>query len=398
MGPKQTYDEEVPRNWKAFNGSFKLFKREIRIEEKFGLLKHPKVGSENIIWAVPASMRSSTKFVSGQPSSGFRLRRFSWAIFLSVAMMQTWIYYNSSNDKIHLRVLIGTVVVLGWTHQVLLSATAYRYLISDFDEPEKLKTLVCTCNIIGPYSLLQDNLILVNKWATFLEAEALVNGLNALLVQCFLGYRVSMLSKNKVVRANRIWITALVGSLVLAEFVCILVYTIIALKRVKTFEELSAKLEGLSITVNALAAAGDLLIAGILAILLQRAKTGHQTSDTILNKLTFFTVNSGTLTSICAVASMISILAAPNSFIYMSFFFCIGRSPVYTNSLLAMLNARKGIRDAAEASTNRNYISDFAQGMGADMVTREDDKFEEKDLVELSVMSSSENISYCTAV
>lgn len=24
MGPKQTYDEEVPRNWKAFNGSFKV--------------------------------------------------------------------------------------------------------------------------------------------------------------------------------------------------------------------------------------------------------------------------------------------------------------------------------------------------------------------------------------
>ncbi|KAF5379624.1 hypothetical protein D9757_009222 [Collybiopsis confluens] len=68
------------------------------------------------------------------------------------------------------------------------------------------------------------------------------------------------------------------------------------------------------------------MIAGILTLLLQRSKTGFR--------------------SLCAVASLISILAAPNTFIYISFFFSIGR--LYTNSLLATLNARKMIRKAAD--------------------------------------------------
>ncbi|KAF5392313.1 hypothetical protein D9757_001612 [Collybiopsis confluens] len=115
-------------------------------------------------------------------------------------------------------------------------------------------------------------------------------------------------------------------------------------------------------------AAGDVLIAGTLTFLLQTSKTGFSRSDTMLNKLTLFAVNTGALTSLCAVASLISvspssrnllyklvkvldrptlkILAAPNTFIYISFFFCMGR--LYTNSLLATLNARKMIRSAGE--------------------------------------------------
>jgi len=58
-------------------------------------------------------------------------------------------------------------------------------------------------------------------------------------------------------------------------------------------------------------------------------------------------MNTGLLTSICAVASLVSITAAPNTFYYIGFFFCIGR--LYCNSLLAALNVRKNIRTYAEA-------------------------------------------------
>ncbi|KJA12528.1 hypothetical protein HYPSUDRAFT_210434 [Hypholoma sublateritium FD-334 SS-4] len=60
-----------------------------------------------------------------------------------------------------------------------------------------------------------------------------------------------------------------------------------------------------------------------------------------------FSVNTGVLTSLCAVASLISIVCAGDTFLYISFFFCIGR--LYTNSLLAALNARKMIRNAGSS-------------------------------------------------
>ncbi|KAF9554442.1 hypothetical protein CPC08DRAFT_712905 [Agrocybe pediades] len=103
----------------------------------------------------------------------------------------------------------------------------------------------------------------------------------------------------------------------------------------------------LSILVNALAAAGDVLIAASLCALLHFSRTGFQRSDTMINKLIMFSVNTGVLTSLCAVASLISITVAGNTFLYIAFFFCIGR--LYTNSLLATLNARKSIRGAGDA-------------------------------------------------
>ncbi|KAG6833998.1 hypothetical protein H0H93_012676, partial [Arthromyces matolae] len=122
----------------------------------------------------------------------------------------------------------------------------------------------------------------------------------------------------------------------------------------KTFAEL-ARLKYLSISVNALAAAGDVLIAGILCTLLHRSRTGFQRSDTMINKLILFAVNTGVLTSLCAVGSLISIVVAGQTFLYIAFFFCIGR--LYSNSLLATLNARKMIRGSTDGihSTSENF-------------------------------------------
>ncbi|KIK52367.1 hypothetical protein GYMLUDRAFT_251305 [Collybiopsis luxurians FD-317 M1] len=226
---------------------------------------------------------------------------------LECRISPNWLQYRPSKD----------VLSFDFIHQALITHTGYVYLVTFYQQSAKLATVV--------WSLL---------------AEVLFNGLTAFSVQCFLTYRIWKLS------GTRIWLTGVVVSFVLAEFACVMAFAIISLVRVKTFEQLAAELKGLSVTVNALAAAGDLLIAGILTLLLQRSKTGFRKSDTMINKLTIFAVNTGALTSLCAVASLISILAAPNTFIYISFFFSMGR--LYTNSLLATLNARKAIRRAAE--------------------------------------------------
>ncbi|KAF8868944.1 hypothetical protein BD779DRAFT_1590374 [Infundibulicybe gibba] len=116
------------------------------------------------------------------------------------------------------------------------------------------------------------------------------------------------------------------------------------------------------LTVNALAAAGNVLIAATLCTLLHRSRTGFRRSDTMINKLILFAVNTGFLTSLCAVASLILIIVAGDTFLYIAFFFCIGR--LYSNTLLATLNVRKMIRGAAEGvnTTSENVslsLSEF---------------------------------------
>ncbi|KAK0215092.1 hypothetical protein IW262DRAFT_263373 [Armillaria fumosa] len=247
------------------------------------------------------------------------------AILHGVSCVQAWYYFTHQHDQWPLKLIVAAVMAFDTVHQALICHTVYTYLITHYGNATELQQTV--------WSLL---------------AEVLFNGFTAFLVQSFLALRVWHLSNRRVL------VTATVALLVVAEFGCVIAFGTLALINVHNFAEL-ATLKYLSISVNALAAAGDVLIAGTLCLLLHRSRTGFKKSDTMINKLILFAVNTGLLTSLCAVASLISILTAPNTFIYITFFFCMGR--LYSNSLLATLNAREGIRTAAEGINSSSEIS-----------------------------------------
>ncbi|KAJ4465791.1 hypothetical protein C8J55DRAFT_493282 [Lentinula edodes] len=226
------------------------------------------------------------------------------------SLTQTLYYITSQKDGPILRALVGIVLAFDIIHQALITHTGYIYLVSD---PTKIHTVI---------------------WS--------------LLHFAFSGHMPFAVS-GKI-------------SFVLAEFACIIgfqssslkvILTLRRLLRVRTFEELTIELKGLSVVVNALAVASDLLIASTLTFILQCFKSGFKKSDTMINKLTILAINTGAVTSLCALASLVSaraqsILAAPDSFIYISFFFSIGR--LYTNALLASLNTRPMIKDAENSN------------------------------------------------
>ncbi|KAK1231007.1 hypothetical protein PQX77_005894 [Marasmius sp. AFHP31] len=253
------------------------------------------------------------------------------AILYGVTFLQAWNYYaftvpdmpEDRRDGLPMKSLVALVLLFDTVHMVLISHTLYTYLIINYGNPPALGSTV---------------------WSLLLEV--LFNGFVALLVQSFLTLRIWRLSNgNKIM-------TGIAYALVLAEFGCITSFAIIGLARVKTFAELASMLKGLSITVNALAVAGDVYIALALCYLLYRSKTGYKKSDTMVWRLSVYALETGLVTSACALGSLISIIAAPNTFIYICFFFCIGR--LYANSLLANLNIRPHVRRLAD---NINYDS-----------------------------------------
>ncbi|KAF9554444.1 hypothetical protein CPC08DRAFT_753671 [Agrocybe pediades] len=225
-----------------------------------------------------------------------------------VSIVQAWYYFTHQKDPWGLKSIVAAVMFFDTIHEILISHTVYTYVVTDWGNADELDKIV---------------------WS----------GLTAFLVQSFLTLRVWRLSKG-----NKL-LTGIVCTLVLGELGCVIAYTGMSI-HFQTYQQL-AKLKYLSILVNALAAAGDVLIAASLCALLHFSRTGFQRSDTMINKLIMFSVNTGVLTSLCAVASLISITVAGNTFLYIAFFFCIGR--LYTNSLLATLNARKSIRGAGDA-------------------------------------------------
>ncbi|TFK33459.1 hypothetical protein BDQ12DRAFT_738775 [Crucibulum laeve] len=86
----------------------------------------------------------------------------------------------------------------------------------------------------------------------------------------------------------------------------------------------------------------DGLVAVSLCILLQRSRTGIKSTDSLLNVLMLYSINTGLLTSICATACFITFAIWPHEFIYMGIYFTL--SKLFVNNLLAGLNSRASLR------------------------------------------------------
>jgi len=234
-------------------------------------------------------------------------------IMYGASCAQLWLYMSQfPDDSQPIKVIVVFVWVLDTVHQALVSHCVYTYIITHFAQVEYLDHVV---------------------WS--LIAEVLVNGAIAIVVQSFYIYRIWRVSGRNTVLITPILV------LTLGEFGSVLAYTVKAMP-LRDFSELK-HLRSLSMTVNALAATTDLSIAGWLSYKLYRSRSGFQRSDHIIKKLIVFTVNTGALTSVCAVLSLITITIFPDTFIYICFFFSMGR--LYSNSLLATLNARQMLRD-----------------------------------------------------
>ncbi|KAI0316362.1 hypothetical protein OF83DRAFT_1172972 [Amylostereum chailletii] len=252
-----------------------------------------------------------------------------------VTCLQTWFYYNEyPADPLFMKVLVGAVWALDTTHQALISHAVYIYLVRNYFNPAILTTVV---------------------WSVI--AEVMINGAMALLVQGFFVYRIFKLS------SKNWFLTLPVAAMSVAEFGVICTYVGKAAHIVQ-FEE-SLKLKALSLTVNALTAATDVAIAFILCVLLQKSRTGFRRSDTMITRLIIFTVNTGLLTSIDAICSLVTYAASPNTFIYICFFFALGR--LYSNSLLATLNARRSLSGSSRADESTSIS---LQGIGSPISQR----------------------------
>ncbi|KAF8871071.1 hypothetical protein BD779DRAFT_1454541, partial [Infundibulicybe gibba] len=242
-----------------------------------------------------------------------------------VSCVQAWYYSVHQKDSWPTRCLVGTVILFDTVHQILISHTVYTYLIKNYGNVEQLNTLIWYV-LIESYLSLRTCFIQLTSSCSFLTM------------------RIWRLSD------RNIWITSVMVLSVLGEFGMSMAHGKVAGSSNSTY--LTDVIRCLSIMVNVLAATSDILIVAMLCILLHQARTGSPSSDTMINKLILFAVNTGFLTSLCAVASLVSILVAGGTFLYIGFFFCIGR--LYTNSLLANLNARKMIRCAGGMNTSNN--------------------------------------------
>ncbi|KAF7364187.1 hypothetical protein MSAN_01078000 [Mycena sanguinolenta] len=251
----------------------------------------------------------------------------AWGLFGAVCMQCFTYFQRFPRDSLWVKSLVIALLVLDTVQLLVIGQGTYYWIITHYGDPAIL-------DADSPRTIFAAVLVTVNT-----------------SLSCFLARRVYILESfiplpdpdtNFFVVSNRnIPLTALIVSLSTA-YISMGLVAQVKIWQLKKLAQLY-KVQTLTSVGLAFAAAADLIIAISLVLCLRRSRTGIKSTDSTVNSLVLYAMNTGLLTAIIALCDMIFFLVMPNNFIHLGFNFIAGK--LYTNSLLATLNFRDTVRN-----------------------------------------------------
>ncbi|TRM63846.1 hypothetical protein BD626DRAFT_492862 [Schizophyllum amplum] len=248
------------------------------------------------------------------------------AFMLGVACTQTATYFAIyPKDPWYIKFVVAFSLATTIGHQISVTDKMYVNTVTYYPDPA----------ILGDIG-----------WG--LMAQTYFNALTAFTVQGFYFYRIYIL-------LNRNWYFP--AFLTAASVVQLIVAFVYAIKCSTIAAEQIPTLGNLVTTVNSIGAALDIIIAVTMVVILLRSRTGFKQTDTVISMLVTYVVNSGALTSACALGTLLALQLGPLTWVAYPFYFCLGR--IYCISLLASLNARRRLRASSSGSRPDEYALSY---------------------------------------
>ncbi|KAI0659169.1 hypothetical protein C8Q70DRAFT_155767 [Cubamyces menziesii] len=236
------------------------------------------------------------------------------ACFYGITILQTWIYYGrNGSDRVYLKVLVFVLWALDSLHLALVTHAVYVYAVTDFA-----------------------NLLALEMPIWSILIQVVVTGISDLLVRGIFCQRVWRLSNRNWPLMIAIVVTTLTvfGGSIAFAIKGFSLPDYFALSRISDILYIS-----LGVGVVA-----DILIAASMCVLLAKRRTGFAKTDSMVRVLILYSVNTGALTSLCALICLITYATMPDNFIFIGVYFVLPK--LFLNSLLATLNARRPLREA----------------------------------------------------
>ncbi|KAF4612788.1 hypothetical protein D9613_011741 [Agrocybe pediades] len=105
----------------------------------------------------------------------------------------------------------------------------------------------------------------------------------------------------------------------------------------------------------------DVIVTAAMTWSLQRARMGIKRKDHVIRIITLFTINTNLLTTLLAIAGLVTFLTLPHATVYGGIGFLLGKT--YFNSFLAVLNARDYLREKFDSAGNTHVAyPEFSDG------------------------------------
>jgi len=221
-------------------------------------------------------------------------------------------FQNYSRDALSLKVMVFFLWMCDTAHLALITHDTYFHGITNFSNPAALE--IPTLSIM---------------------ISVIITAISDLIVRYIFGRRLWKLSGGNIPLAISIAVISLLG------FGSSLGFTslgIIYNTYLKFF-----KISYLLYLAFGSAVVADAIIASALCIVLAKSRTGFRRTDSLVNILLVYTINTGLLTGIVAMLCFILYAVMPDTYIFLAIY--LNLSKLYLNALLATLNARSNLQD-----------------------------------------------------
>ncbi|OCH90220.1 hypothetical protein OBBRIDRAFT_835207 [Obba rivulosa] len=239
------------------------------------------------------------------------------AVLYGVTTVQMYMYFQDwKTDPRAMRLVMALLWILDTFHQIMVTHGLYVYAVTDYGNPQTL--LIAVWSVLGITTL---------------------SGIIELIVRSIFCFRLWKLVNNNVFLVLPMFLLSLL------EFAGGITFTA---KGSKIHGEF-AHFNSFSWVVYVSLASGviaDILIATLQSYMLWRRRTGIKRTDSIVRLLMLYSVNTGLLTSLCAIACFATFATMNDNFVYIAFYHLLPK--LLLNSLLATLNARQHLRNVED--------------------------------------------------
>ncbi|KAF9258933.1 hypothetical protein L218DRAFT_706435 [Marasmius fiardii PR-910] len=250
---------------------------------------------------------------------GFAVACCIYGIFLS----QIFTYFtNYPLDRKVFKYLVVLILAMETADQAFIGHIIYYYGIINFSNP----TVLLRADVTWSFILQQ----------TF---GATVGA----IVKIFFTLRLWRFSE------RNIYITFLMV-LILGQLGLSIVFTVKSFQLSSVFEVVHLRVLGtVALSVSVLT---DIVIAIALCYYLNKLRTGYKQSDSLVNSLVRYAINTGAFTSAVSVTTLILYNLMPTNLVFIAVYFVL--SKLYAISFMATLNTRRVVRGKG---TDRQEIS-----------------------------------------
>ncbi|KAJ7142151.1 hypothetical protein C8R43DRAFT_1238245 [Mycena crocata] len=242
---------------------------------------------------------------------------FLAAVFVScglfgVVALQVFIYYMKKNkDPTLLRALPAFLIVMEFVHQVLLCVGAYKIVINNFGNE-------------GVATLIVPELFVASFFQAFCATSA----------HLFYTYRIWKFRKGLwIVPCLTIPLTMTQFGFTYANNALALIHNDVAYLQTITYTVYAT--HGVNVFL-------DLFFVIAMVILLSKEQDVFTQTRTMIRRLTMLVINTGLITTVATLLTIIFVGVQPATFTYVFFNSLV--SPLYGNSVMANLNSRDYVR------------------------------------------------------